>query len=404
MIYLLKVKCETFPKVSRNIFEKEKIKMGLAITGQVTGKILAGAMIRAQTVTPGDLIQKQAAGVGFFNQYLNLNSAGSTAWQIATCLSPKQVVARASLNSSWLEEAGRLIGTATDCHIRAGLLGQIIKPHLQMPALAHLFGDEIGQLAQKFQEIKIEEISHLLKPQFPAIELEMCSIPGGKFPMGSSKNANEKFTDEKQHLVTLSAFNIGTYEVTVAQYQKYLEQTGVSQPAYWDDPRFGKEKPSHPVVGVNWHESMAFAEWLGMRLPTEAEGEFAARAYNPDKNGVYKCREYPFGDILDLSKVTFNTDGTRPVNAHPGGKSHFGVWDMSGNVWEWRKDWYDGKGYNPEDLINPQGPNNGTSRVLRGGSWYNNFFDCLRSAGRIRILPAESSSMLIGFRVATDLK
>jgi formylglycine-generating enzyme required for sulfatase activity len=373
----------------------------LVITGNVTGRMVVGAMLRAQAATVGNLVQKQVAGVGVLSQHLD--SAGmKETWQQSAGLSPEIVIARASVNSGWLKSAGELIEKTSNPQIRAGLLGQIITPHLRM--LASLFGDEIEKSDQKPQMVEVGKISHLLESQLPEIQLEMRSVPAGKFPMGSSKNANEKFTDGVQHQVELSEFLIGKYEVTVAQYQKYLELTGANQPKYWDDPKFGIANPNHPVVGVSWHDSVAFAQWLGMRLPTEAEGEFAARAWGePDKNGVYQCREYPWGDDLDLNKVTFNTDGTRPVNAHSVGASYFGVMDLAGNVWEWRNNWYDGEGYDPANLKNPQGSSQGTYRVLRGGSWCDTYPVFLRSACRCDTLP-EYRYYGVGFRLAEDKK
>jgi formylglycine-generating enzyme required for sulfatase activity len=331
----------------------------------VTGRMLAGAMIRAHAAVAGGLEAKQAAGVGRFYQYLKENTARDCAWQKATGLFPSAVLARASLNRVDLETAGRLLEQATDVEQRRTLLGQVIAPHLSS------------------------------LPKLPELELKRVEIPAGKFPMGSTKYDDEKFADGKLHDVEISRFGLGEYETTNEQFGVYMGQTGVAAPSYWEDSRFGESQPKNPVVGVNYYEANVFANWLGMRLPTEAEGEYAARG----PEGL----EYPWGNKWNASNATFfNTNGTQPVDAHGRAPSPFGAKDLSGNVWEWRADWY-GNRYNPEDLVNPQGPKNGTARALRGGSWFNGFSDDLRSANRFFFNPVDRNGC-VGFRVAEDLK
>jgi formylglycine-generating enzyme required for sulfatase activity len=220
---------------------------------------------------------------------------------------------------------------------------------------------------------------------------EMAIIPSGTFKMGS----NESHKDEKPvREVTLSAFMIGRYEVTNKEYLAYLEATGQNVPEKVADPRMAR----YPVVLVSWHDAVNYCKWLsnimGMRvtLPTEAQGEYAAR---PDG------RKYPWGNNWELSRATFNTNGTRPVDAHPTGVSPFGIWDLSGNVSEWRLDWYDS--YNPKDLIDPRGPRRGVHKVIRGGAWFNNIENLLRSYLRLNAHP-EYCSNGFGFRVAVNSK
>jgi formylglycine-generating enzyme required for sulfatase activity len=192
--------------------------------------------------------------------------------------------------------------------------------------------------------------------------------------------------------VTISAFKSGKYEVTNELYGIYMGQTGYRAPGSWEDEKFGKTQPKNPVVTVSHDDATVFADWQKRRLLTEAEGEYAARG----PEGL----KYPWGNKLDLSRVTFNTDRTSPVDAHPDGASPFGVMDLSGNVWEWRgDDWYGA--YDPKDLIDPKGPKTGTSRVLRGGSWNSNDSDYLRGANRINDRP-EGHYDDVGFRVAGD--
>ena len=119
----------------------------------------------------------------------------------------------------------------------------------------------------------------------------------------------------------------------------------------------------HPVVYVSWEDAKAYADWLGMRLPTEAEWEYACRAGSE--------AEYYFGDneskVAEYAWYHANSGG----NAHPVGEKKPNAWrlyDMHGNVWEWCQDWYDAYASSP--AADPKGPSSGGSRVLRGGSWF----------------------------------
>ena len=153
----------------------------------------------------------------------------------------------------------------------------------------------------------------------------------------------------------------------------YLENEWYSLPRYWNDTRWNN--PAQPVVGVNWYEAVAYCRWLiatlhdGMiyRLPTEAEWERAAR-------GSHGYR-YPWGNTWEegyCNGKETNLAVTSPVGLFPQGAAEGGIEDLAGNVWEWCRDWY-GSGYYAQsgDARNPTGPTKGDSRVLRGGSWYN---------------------------------
>jgi formylglycine-generating enzyme required for sulfatase activity len=200
-------------------------------------------------------------------------------------------------------------------------------------------------------------------------------IPAGSFRMGSDKAKDSKAYDREipQHTVTLSEYAIGKYPVTVAQYRVFVKDTERELDDYFQgDSSYG----NHPVVKVSWHDAMAYGEWLTgklntdgidclISLPTEAQWEKAARG-----NGG---RIYPWeDDKINPNKANYDEtqiNMTSPVGCFPGGKSFYEILDMSGNVFEWCRDWYDEGYYSKSPEKDPIGPDDGTNRVLRGGSW-----------------------------------
>ena len=193
----------------------------------------------------------------------------------------------------------------------------------------------------------------------------------------------------------LDGFYIDKYEVTNAQYKQFMDETGHKAPMYWDDEGFNQS--NQPVVGVIWHDAVAYCKWAGKRLPTEAEWEKAARGVDG--------RIYPWGNEWDSSKCNSyrGDDGyqyTAPVGRFPAGASPYGVMDMAGNALEWVADWYDSNYYSRSPHQNPKGPDAGIRRVLRGGVWDGNT-DFLRCAGRILNAPALTYSG-VGFRCSQD--
>jgi formylglycine-generating enzyme required for sulfatase activity len=212
---------------------------------------------------------------------------------------------------------------------------------------------------------------------------EMIFVEGGTFQMGSSSG----FSDEKPvHSVTLSAFNIGKYEVTQAQWTAVMG----------NNPSSFSGCENCPVENVSWNDVQQYISKLNSqtgknyRLPTEAEWEFSARGGKSSKGFTYSGSN-------DLNAVAWNTDNSGSKTHAVGGKqaNELGVYDMTGNVWEWCSDW--SGTYNSYSETNPTGASSGQFRVLRGGSWFGNAGYC-RAALRFRFNPASRINHY-GFRL-----
>ncbi|MCJ7624282.1 MAG: formylglycine-generating enzyme family protein, partial [Anaerolineaceae bacterium] len=223
-------------------------------------------------------------------------------------------------------------------------------------------------------------------------------MPAGEFLMGSE---NGEADEKPQHTVSLDAYWIDQIEVTNAMYAQCVAN-GVCRPpassgSNTQDQYFGNpEYDQHPVIYVTWDDANTYCNWAGRRLPTEAEWEKAARGSD--------ARICPWGnDAPNTSLLNFNwaIGDTTAVSSYPAGVSPYGVFDMSGNVWEWVADWYDSNYYNISPVENPQGPSSGGRRVLRGGSWYYEV-NFIRAAFRFS---ADANSMLndLGFRCAQSV-
>ena len=226
--------------------------------------------------------------------------------------------------------------------------------------------------------------------------VEWVSIPAGTFIMGSPSTEADRFDDEIRHKVTLNAFKMSKYEITFDQYIMFCEATGRIIPF---DEGWGKGK--RPVINISRDDASSFASWMGCRLPTEAEWEYAARAGT----------DAPFstGNCLNTDQANYN--GNNPYTACPKGvnlqktlpvgsfaPNAWGLYDMYGNVWEWCSDWYGD--YSPGDQTNPKGIESGTCSVIRGGSWYCFARHC-RSAYRSCYSP-KVINYGIGFRIVSN--
>ena len=200
-------------------------------------------------------------------------------------------------------------------------------------------------------------------------------IPAGTFQMGCDSSRTTCYWGEKPlHTVELPSYYIDRCEVTNARYAACVAEGGCTPPIFdWSAthrPYYGTAAYGNfPVMNVNWAQARDFCEWDGKRLPTEAEWEKAGR-------GSSDTRLYPWGDQpksctlanLSLSNGACVGDAVE-VGSYPDGASPYGVMDMAGNVREWVSDWYSDTYYTNSPAYNPQGPDNGTNRVVRGGSW-----------------------------------
>jgi sulfatase modifying factor 1 len=232
-------------------------------------------------------------------------------------------------------------------------------------------------------------------------------IPPGKFRMGSPLNEPHRDRDEVQHLVTISKpFYIQSTEVTLKQWRTLMGAGFFAQ----------HKGPDHiPVTRVSWYDAMDFIKKLNerkegfYRLPTEAEWEYACRAGS--------TTAYSWGNSIDCTKAMYANnsiksrgcvdyvrsrglplDNPAPVKSYP--PNAWGLYDMSGNVWEWCGDWY--AKYPPQPVVDPVGPQSGSDKVRRGGSWFKYGFYC-RSANRNYADPSDRYSTT-GFRVVMEAR
>ena len=216
--------------------------------------------------------------------------------------------------------------------------------------------------------------------------MEMVRVPAGPFFMGfDTSDESEKWGDrdeEPVHEVYLSAYWIDLNEVTAKDFSRFLNKHKKDAQHFLEvgdavtieivrgnyQPRLGLDR--YPANRVSWYGADAYCKSLGKRLPTEAEWEKAARGGDE--------RTFPWGNEHPRSgRATFRRKfpelGFRvmePVDALPAGRSPYGLYHMAGNIWEWTNDWYDPDYYGHSPAKDPQGPEDGETKVLRGGNWY----------------------------------
>lgn len=237
-------------------------------------------------------------------------------------------------------------------------------------------------------------------------EANLAFVEGGSFMMGSPAGTGEG--DERpQHKVTLSSYKISKYEITNEQFAAFLTAKGnqqengvkwyqgsdISQQGKTFTPKKGREK--FPVVFVTWNGANAYAKWVGGRIPTEAEWEFAARGGNKSKGYTYSGSN----NINDVGWYVGNSGG----RLHAVGEkkaNELGIHDMSGNIWEWTADWYGS--YTKDAKTNPKGAASGANRVRRGASAFCTMANT-RSANRSNRTP-DGVRHNLGFRVVFDIK
>jgi formylglycine-generating enzyme len=272
----------------------------------------------------------------------------------------------------------------------------------------------------------------------PVISDNMVLIPAGSFQMGSNDGERD---ENPVHTVSISGFYMSRYEVTVGEFKQFIDATNYQTDAekdggsyFWDSngqqkkrginwkyDAEGKLRPStdykHPVIHVSWNDATAYCKWLSKktglayRLPTEAEWEYAAG--NSSKHTKYswgnanpsvkrgdnvadETFKSKFSDWTIFEGYHDNFVYSAPVGSFAA--NELGLYDMSGNVWEWCQDWYAGNYYSQISSSNPKGPDTGSFRVIRGGSW-NGEPALERVAGRSGSTPG-NHDLDIGFRLA----
>lgn len=225
-----------------------------------------------------------------------------------------------------------------------------------------------------------------------------ADIPEGTFTMGSpASEAGRVDAAEIGHQVKLKAFKMARYEVTFEDYDKFCE---VTKRRRISDAGWGRGK--HPIMDITWEDAKAYAIYMGCRLPTEAEWEYACRAGT--------TTVFSTGDNITTDQANYN--GTKPYNRGPVGTfrnqtmevgqfpaNAWGLYDMHGNVSEWCSDVY--APFTPAEQNNPKGPEKGMDRVYRGGNWLEGGVKC-RSADRGRASSYEYYHRKLGFRLAKD--
>ena len=218
------------------------------------------------------------------------------------------------------------------------------------------------------------------------VSYRMKYVSGGTFTMGATSEMTEPWDDEKTtHQVTLSSYYIGETEVTQALWKAVMG----SNPSYFKGDNL-------PVETVSWNDCQTFISKLNsltgkrFRLPTEAEWEFAARGGNQSRHTQYSGSSR----IDDVAWYESNSDNkTHPVKTKQ--PNELGIYDMTGNVWEWCQDWYGS--YNSYAQTNPTGASSGSDRVGRGGCWIRSPRRC-RSSFRGGYAP-EDSNLILGLRL-----
>jgi sulfatase modifying factor 1 len=279
---------------------------------------------------------------------------------------------------------------------------------------------------------------------------DFVDIPGGAFIMGTNEDYRYPGDGEgPAREITVGAFRIAKHSVSNAQFAAFVADTGhrtetekyewsfvyhLFLPDDFPDTRAVEATPwwrqvyganwahpagpqsdldglaDHPVVHVTWNDAQAYCAWAGVRLPTEAEWEMAARGGLVQQRFVWGHEFAPDGqtmcNIFEGSFPVENTAldgyiGTSPIDAFP--SNGFGLHDMAGNVWEWTNDWFNTEFHADGPRTNPQGPPSGQAKAMRGGSYmcHDSYCHRYRVSARSSNTP-DSSAGNLGFRVASD--
>ncbi|WP_068466508.1 bifunctional serine/threonine-protein kinase/formylglycine-generating enzyme family protein [Candidatus Protochlamydia phocaeensis] len=325
--------------------------------------------------------------------------------QLPVQMAAKYAVAAESVN---LQPVAALAKPEEGVHLEEEVAEKTLTPVLQMPQLERPQHDlDPGAIFQSTASVKVYSPERKDVTNVKPILTDMIVIRGGSFYRGSHDGNRDEMP---RHQVNLPSFAIDIHPVTNEQFVRFLEVMGGEKDSNHNDIirlRDSRIKRSggklsiesgyakHPVVGVTWYGAIAYAKWVGKRLPTEAEWEIAAR-------GGSENVLYPTGDDIEKTQANFFSSDTTAVMSYAA--NGYGLYDMAGNVYEWCHDWY---GYNYYEVSiqepeNPPGPLQGVYRVLRGGCW-KSLKEDLRCSRRHRNNPGTVNGTY-GFRCATDVQ
>lgn len=286
--------------------------------------------------------------------------------------------------------------------------GEVVQPVIKPPQIERPQVDpDPSQIFQVDHAVKSYVPEKRELKEIEPLQTDMVIIPAGDYFRGSNEGNRDEMP---KHKIFLDSYAIDIHPVTNEQFVRFLELMGGEKDSNHLDiiqlrdsrikRRSGKLTiesgyAKHPVVGVTWYGAMAYAKWVGKRLPTEAEWEIAAQ-------GGLENTSFPTGDDIEKSQANFFSSDTTSVMSYP--PNELGVYDMAGNVYEWCQDWY-GYNYYEESIQepeNPQGPLQGVYRVLRGGCW-KSLKEDLRCSRRHRNNPGTVNSTY-GFRCGADVE
>jgi formylglycine-generating enzyme required for sulfatase activity len=305
-----------------------------------------------------------------------------------------------------VELASKFASTAAGPH-SANLSSLQVKPLLKPKEITRpSFEVDPGAIFQTESSVAPYKPVPQEEKEIEPLQTEMVIVPAGSYLRGSNEGGRDEMP---RHAVHLTSFAIDAHPVTNEQFVLFLEAMGGEKDSNNNDiirlresrvKRTGGKLniesgyAKHPVVGVTWYGAVAYAKWVGKRLPTEAEWEVAS----------YGGREdfiFPTGNQIERSEANFFSSDTTPVMSYP--PNGFNLYDMAGNIYEWCQDWYDYHFYDTsiQEPDNPKGPLQGVYRILRGGCWKSSKED-LRCAHRHRNNPGIMNGTY-GFRCAADV-
>ena len=224
---------------------------------------------------------------------------------------------------------------------------------------------------------------------------KMIVVEGRVFAMGAQSAEPDEYPE---HKVEVSTFRMDKNEVMLGEYQRCLAAKACNHAPAVDEATLQAMTPQHPAIGVSWYDAKKYCDWVGKRLPTEAEWELAARAP--------RFPRFPFDGgfgptVTNGRGPEDGFDRTAPVGSFPKGASGLGFLDMAGNAAEWTADWYEATYYQKSPGRNPKGPEVSTgNKVYRGGGWTCPEYEC-RATRRVGLDPNLSNDS-VGFRCASE--